>query len=285
MKEAWEAEYREWRKRDLSEERIVYAYADGVNFLVRLEEDRLTCLAIVGVREDGTKVVLALEDGYRESTESWLTLLRDLRDRGLAAPQLAVGDGALGFWGAIEEVYPTCRHQRCWVHKKRNLLDKLPDRLQDEGKKLIDAIVSAKSRADARKEVDLFEEAFAKTHPKAVECLKTDLEEMLTFFDFPKEHWIHLRTTHPIESTFAPTKARTKRTKGAGSREAGLAMAYKPLSTAQERWRRLNAPQRIRFVAEGAAFKDGEFADPLIADAVERAYRNPFSPSQERAAA
>lgn len=285
MKESWEAEYREWKRRDLSEERIVYVYADGVNFSVRLEEDRLTCLAIVGVREDGTKVVLALEDGYRESTESWLTLLRNLRDRGLAAPKLAVGDGALGFWGAIEEVYPTCRHQRCWVHKKRNLLDKLPDRLQEEGRKLIDAIVSAKSRADALMAVDLFEEAFAKTHPKAVECLKADLEKMLTYYDFPKEHWIHLRTTNPIESTFAPTKARTKKTKGAGSREAGLAMAFKLLTTAQKRWRRLNAPQLIQFVAAGAAFNDGTFADPLIAEAVERAYRSAFSPSQERAAA
>jgi transposase-like protein len=285
MKEGWESEYREWKRRDLSEERIVYVYADGVNFSVRLEEDRLTCLAIIGVREDGTKVVLALEDGYRESTESWLTLLRDLRDRGLAAPKLAVGDGALGFWGALDEVYPTCRKQRCWVHKKRNLLDKLPDRLQEEGKKRIDAIIASKSRAEALKAVDLFEEGFSKTHPKAVECLKADLEEMLTYFDFPKEHWIHLRTTNPIESTFAPTKARTKKTKGAGSREAGLAMAFKLLTTAQKRWRRLNAPQLIQFVAAGAAFKDGRFADPLIAEAVEKAYRIAFSPSQERAAA
>jgi transposase-like protein len=285
MKAAWEAEYQAWKERDLSSERIVYLYADGVNFSVRLEEDRLCCLALIGVRTDGTKVVLALEDGYRESSEAWLSVLRDLKQRGLAAPVLAIGDGALGFWAALSEVYPACRKQRCVVHKKRNVLDKLPDRLREEAKSFFDEIVTAPCRSDAIRAADRFEEAYGKSHPKALECLRSDLEELLTFFDFPKEHWIHLRTTNPIESTFAPTKARTKQTKGAGSRQAGLALAFKLLTTAQERWRRLNAPHLMEFVALGVRFEDGKVADPVISQAVERALQVPSTPSLERVAA
>lgn len=285
MKAAWETEYQAWKTRDLSSERLVYVYADGVNFPIRLEDDRLTCLALVGVRTDGTKVVLALEDGYRESAEAWLSVLRDLKERGLRAPMLAIGDGALGFWSALESVYPTCRAQRCWVHKKRNLLDKLPDRRQEEAKSFLDEILLAPTRATALTAVDRFEEAYGSTHPKAVECLKSDLEELLTYYDFPQEHWIHLRTTNPIEATFAPTKARTKQTKGAGSRQAGLAMAFKLLTTAQGRWRRLNAPHLMEFVALGVRFEDGRIADPAIAQAVERALQPPSTPLTERVAA
>lgn len=285
MKAGWEAEYREWKTRDLSGERLVYLYADGVNFSIRLEEDRLCCLALIGVRTDGSKVVLALEDGYRESSEAWLSVLRDLRDRGLKAPVLSIGDGALGFWAALAEVYPACRQQRCVVHKKRNVLDKLPDRLREEAKGFFDEVVTAERRSDALSAVDRFEEAYGKSHPKAVECLKSDLEALLTFFDFPKEHWVHLRTTNPIESTFAPTKARTKKTKGAGSRQAGLALAFKLLITAQERWRRLNAPHLMEFVALGVRFEDGKIADPALAQAVERALQASSTPSLERVAA
>jgi transposase-like protein len=285
MKAVWEEEYREWKERDLSEERIVYLYADGVNFSVRLEDDRLCCLALIGVRTDGAKVVLALEDGYRESSEAWLSLLRSLRDRGLKSPVLSIGDGALGFWAALSEVYPSSRQQRCVVHKKRNVLDKFPDRLQSEAKRFFEEVVTANCRSDALVAVDRFEEAYGKSYPKAVECLKSDLEALLTFFDFPKEHWVHLKTTNPIESTFAPTKARTKKTKGAGSRQAGLSMAFKLLTTAQDRWRRLNAPHLMEFVALGVRFQDGKIADPLIAQAVERALQTPTAPSLERVAA
>jgi transposase-like protein len=285
MKAVWEDEYQAWKERDLSSERIVYLYADGVNFSVRLEEDRLCCLALIGVRTDGSKVVVALEDGYRESSEAWLSLLRDLKQRGLSAPALSIGDGALGFWAALSEVYPSCRQQRCVVHKKRNVLDKFPDRLQAEAKSRFEEIVTAERRSDALAAAERFEAAYGKSHPKAVEGLRSDLEELLTFFDFPREHWVHLRTTNPIESTFSPTKARTKKTKGAGSRQAGLSMAFKLLVTAQERWRRLNAPHLMEFVALGVRFEDGKIADPLIAQAVERALQTSTAPSLERVAA
>ena len=193
---------------------------------------------------------------------------------------LAIGDGALGFWAALEEVYPSCHKQECWVHKKRNVLDKFPDRLQDEAKGFLDEILASKTRVEALSAVDRFEEAYAKTHPKAVDCLKLDLEELLAYFNFPKEHWVHLRTTNPDRSsTFSPTKARTKKTKGAGSRMAGLAMAFKLLTTAEARWRRINAPHLMEFVALGVRFEDGRIADPLIAQAVERALQTGPAPS------
>ena len=244
----------------------------------------MTCLAIIGVRTDGSKVVLALEDGHRESTESWLDLLRNLKKRGLKAPVLAIGDGALGFWAALKEVYPACRQQRCWVHKKRNVLDKFPKRLQEEAKGFLDMIIGSETRAKARAAVDRFEEAYGKAHPKAVASLKSDLDDLLTYYDFPKEHWVHLRTTNPIESTFAPTKARTKKTKGAGSRKAGLAMAFKLLTTAEAKWRRLNAPQLMEFVALGVEFEDGRIADPVLAETLERLlHLSPPNPTEKAA--
>jgi transposase-like protein len=253
----WQEERRGWQKRLLKGKDYVYIWADGVNFNVRLEEDRLTCLVIIGVNIDGTKEVIAIEEGYRESTESWASVLRDLKRRGMPAPVLAVGDGALGFWAALREVYPETREQRCWVHKIANVLDKLPKRLQARAKMMLHEIMRAPSRQEAEDEITHFVEEYQARYPKAAECLTTDQDTLLTFFDFPAEHWIHLRTTNPIESPFATVKARTRVTKGAGSRKAGLAMAFKLILAAQDRWRRVNAAHLVALVRAGATFKDG----------------------------
>jgi transposase-like protein len=258
LKEGWEAEYRQWQERDLTGTDYVYVWADGVTFSIRLEEDRLTCLVLIGVRRDGTKELIALEDGYRESEEAWLTLLRGLKRRGLPAPALAVGDGALGFWNALAQVYPETQPQRCWVHKLRNVLDKLPDRLQERAKELLRQVMYAEDEAGAETARAAFAAAFGAKHEKAVTCLTEDWEELLTFMRFPAEHWPHLRTSNVIESVFSPAKVRTKKTKGAGSRTAGLAMAYKLVSSAQQRWRKVNAPHLVRLVREGVRFKDGK---------------------------
>jgi transposase-like protein len=258
LKSIWEEEYKAWRKRSLEGKVYVYIWADGVYFNVRLGEDRLACLVIVGVLEDGTKEVIALEDGYRESTESWLSLLRDLKSRGMQAPTLAVGDGALGFWAALREVYPQTQEQRCWVHKNANVLDKLPKRLQPRAKMMLHEAMYAPDRKSAQEEIQRFVAEFETRYPKAVECLVKNLDTLLSFFDFPAQHWIHLRTTNPIESTFATVKARTRQTKGAGSRKAGLALAFKLILAAQDRWRKVNAPHLVALVQAGVQFKDGE---------------------------
>lgn len=258
LKEGWETEYRAWRQRELRDTDYVYVFADGVNFSIRLEEDRLTCLVMVGVTRDGRKELLALEDGYRESTEAWLDLLRSLKKRGMPAPALAVGDGALGFWAALAEVYPETAVQRCWVHKLRNVLDKLPDRLQEKAKDLLRLVMYADSRKEAGQARSLFEKEFGEKHEKAVTCLQEDWDELLTFLDFPAEHWLHLRSSNVIESVFSPAKVRARKTKGAGSRRAGLAMAYKLVASAQCRWRKINAPHRVRLLREGVKFKDGQ---------------------------
>jgi putative transposase len=254
----WQEEYSAWRKRSLAGREYVYVWADGVYFNVRLEEDRLACLVIVGVLPTGRKEVIALEDGYRESTESWASVLRDLKRRGMVAPLLAIGDGNLGFWAALRDVYPETKAQRCWKHKLANVLDKLPKRLQSKAKDQLHEVMYAPDRASALEEIAVFEQAYGARYPKAVETLHKDQEQMLTFFDFPAEHWRHLRTTNPIESTFATVKARTKKTKGAGSRQAGLAMAWKLLMSAQQRWRRVNAPHLVALVKAAVAFPDGE---------------------------
>jgi len=254
----WQDEYQAWRKRSLVGKDYVYIWADGVYFRVRLEEDRLACLVIIGVLADGTKEVIALEDGYRESQESWACLLRDLKRRGMPAPVLAVGDGALGFWGALRDVYPKTREQRCWVHKIANVLDKLPKRLQARAKTMLHEIMRAPDRQSAEEDIERFVQEFEARYPKAVECLVKDQETMLTLFDFPAEHWIHLRTTNPIESAFATVKSRTRQTKGAGSRKAGLALASKLILAAQERWRKVNAPHLVALVRAGIEFKDGK---------------------------
>jgi putative transposase len=254
----WEEEHEGWCKRPLTGKEYVYVWADGVYFNVRLGEDKqLACLVLVGALPDGTKEVIALQDGYRESTDSWLSLLRDLKRRGMPAPRLATGDGALGFWAALRQVYPGTEEQRCWVHKIANILDKLPKRVQPRAKDMLHEIMYAPNRQGAMEDIQRFAQEFQAKYPKAVECLLKDQDELLTFFDFPAEHWIHLRTTNPIESTFSTVKARTKRTKGAGSRKAGLAMAFKLLLGAEKRWRRINAPHLVALVQAGVKFLDG----------------------------
>jgi len=254
----WQEEYDVWRKRSLQGKDYVYLWADGVYFTVRLEEDRLACLVIMGVLPDGRKEVIAIEDGYRESTESWASLLRDLKRRGMLAPILAVGDGGLGFWAALREVYPETQEQRCWKHKIANVLDKLPKRLQPRAKGMLHEIMNAPDRQSAVEDITRFAEEFAARYPKAVESLTKDQDQLLTFFDFPAEHWMHLRTTNPVESPFATVKARTKVTKGAGSRKAGLAMAFKLLLAAEQHWRKVNAPHLVALVRAGVKFPNGQ---------------------------
>lgn len=254
----WQEEYKAWSKRSLAGKEYVYIWADGVYFNIRLEEDRLACLVIVGVLPDGRKEIIALEDGYRESTESWASVLRDLKRRGMGAPMLAIGDGSLGFWTALRDVFPETKEQRCWKHKIANVLDKLPKRLQTRAKEQLHEIMYAPDRKSALEEIAVFKKEYAARYAKAVETLTKDQERMLTFFDFPAEHWLHLRTTNPIESTFATVKARTKKTKGAGSRKAGLAMAWKLLLAAEQRWRKVNAPHLVALVKAGVEFTDGQ---------------------------
>ena len=255
---AWQEEYKAWSKRSLAGKEYVYIWADGVYFNIRLEEDRLACLVIVGVLPDGRKEVIALEDGYRESTESWASVLRDLKRRGMAAPTLAIGDGNLGFWTALRDVFPETKEQRCWKHKIANVLDKLPKRLQARAKEQLHEIMYAPDRKSALEEIAVFEKEYGARYAKAVETLTKDQDHMLTFIDFPAEHWLHLRTTNPIESTFATVKARTKKTKGAGSRKAGLAMAWKLLLAAEQRWRKVNAPHLVALVKAGVDFPNGQ---------------------------
>jgi putative transposase len=254
----WETEYQAFQQRDLSERDFVYVWADGVRFPVRLEEDPLCCLVLVGVRPDGAKEVIALEEGYSESEEAWLSLLRSVKRRGLRAPVLAVGDGAMGFWAALGRVYPETQRQRCWVHKERNVLSKLPQRLLGKAKEQLHQIMYAPDRESAQEEIRRFREEFGEKYAKAVACLEEDQEELLTFMQFPAAHWVHLRTTNPIEATFAPAKGRAKKTKGAGSRKAGLAMAFKLIESAQDRWRKINAPHLVGQVREGRRFPDGQ---------------------------
>jgi transposase-like protein len=261
----WQEEHEGWRKRLLTGKEYVYVWADGVYFNVRLGEDKkLACLVLVGVLPDGTKEVIALKDGYRESTESWLGLLRDLERRGMPAPKLATGDGALGFWSALRQVYPETEEQRCWVHKIANVLDKLPKRVQPRAKDMLHEIMRAPDRQSALEDIERFSREFEAKYPKAVDTLTRGQDELLTFFDYPAEHWIHLRTTNPIESPFATVKARTRKTKGAGSRKAGLAMAFKLLLAAEKRWRRINAPHLVALVQAGVKFPDGQ-RQPVLA--------------------
>lgn len=256
LTEAWQAEHAEWSERDLSGVDYVYWWVDGIHFNVRLEDDRLCTLVIVGVRPDGTKELVALADGYRESTESWAELLRSLRHRGLSAPVLATGDGALGFWAALRDVFPGTKEQRCWVHASANVLDAMPKRVHPEAKTALAKIYNAESRAQALEAVRAFAGEF-KDFDKAVKKVTSNLDALLAFYDFPAEHWIHLRTTNPIESTFSTVRLRTRVTRGAGSRKAALAMAYKLLDTAQDRWRKIGGAELVALVRAGAVFIDG----------------------------
>jgi transposase-like protein len=258
LKEVWQAEFQDWSQRSLKGKEYVYVWADGVHFNIRLEEDRQCILVLLGATADGRKELIAIADGYRESEQSWKALLLDVKARGLVMdPKLATGDGALGFWKAIGQVFPTTREQRCWVHKTANVLDKLPKRLQPEAKQKLHQIWMAQTRAEADKACDLFLATYQAKYPKATECLAKDRSVLLTFYDFPAEHWIHLRTTNPIESTFATVRLRHRRTKGNGSRTACLTMVFKLLQSASQKWRLLNGSQLLPDVIAGVQFING----------------------------
>lgn len=258
LKGVWETEYQAWSQRSLEGKHYVYVWADGIYFNIRLQDDRQCILVLMGATADGQKEVIAIEDGFRESEQSWRGLLLDSKARGLTIdPKVAVGDGALGFWKALPQVYPTTREQRCWVHKTANVLDKLPKSMQPKAKEMLHDIWQAATRQDADKAFDLFVATFEAKYPKATECLSKDRAELLVFYDFPAEHWIHLRTTNPIESTFATVRLRTVKTKGTGNRIACLTMVFKLLESAAKHWRLLNGSKLLGDVIAGVVYVDG----------------------------
>ncbi|MFI6991785.1 IS256 family transposase [Nonomuraea wenchangensis] len=261
LTEQWKAEQRAFADRDLSGVDYVYLWADGIHVNIRLEEHKLCLLVLIGVRADGRKELIALTDGYRESTESWADLLRDCARRGMRAPVLAIGDGALGFWSALAEVFPQARAQRCWFHNIANVLGALPKSAHPGAKKALAEIWNAESKDHALAAVAAFEAAYGAKFGKAVAKVTDDVEELLAFYDYPAEHWRHLRTTNPIESTFATVRHRTKVTKGPGSRAAGLAMAFKLIESAQSRWRAVNGAHLVALVRAGATFIDGKLVE------------------------
>lgn len=258
LKADWWDDYEAWRKRDLGTRRFLYIWADGVYFKPRMAEEKQCVLVIVGADEYGRKELLAMIDGFRESAESWRELLLDLRRRGLKQdPKLAIGDGALGFWTALREVFATTREQRCWVHKTMNVLNALPKSLQDKAKSHLHDIWQAETKAEAGAAFDFFVETYGVKYDKAVAKLVKDREALLTFYDYPAEHWKHIRTSNPIESTFATVRHRTKRTKGCLSRRTGLAMAFKLMMSAQGKWRKLDGQNRLPEIIQGIEFRDG----------------------------
>jgi len=263
LKEGWQAEHQAWSKRSLADKRYVYFWADGVYFNIRLGNDgegqnRQCILVILGATPEGKKELVAIQDGYRESEQSWRELLLDLKARGLKeAPKLAVGDGALGFWSALRKVFGETREQRCWVHKTANVLNDLPKGKQAKAKQALHDIWMAETKADAERAFKLFVEMYRAKYPKAAECLAKDREVLLTFYDFPAEHWVHIRTTNPIESTFATVRLRTRKTKGCGSRAACLAMVFKLAQSAQQHWRALNGATLLKDVSRGIPFING----------------------------
>jgi len=258
LKEQWTGEYEAWCKRDLSEERYVYLWADGIYCNVRLDDERQCLLVIMGATADGRKQLLAVHDGFRESELSWIEVLEDLKARGLQmAPRLAVGDGALGFWAALRKVYPATREQRCWVHKTANVLEKLPRSMQGKAKGMLHDIYLAETSEAANKAFDRFTSLYRAKYDKAVACLEKDRDQLLAFYDFPAEHWAHLRTTNPIESAFASVRLRHRRTKGNGSRQASLTMIFMLARQAERHWRKLNGSEMIIHILEGKTFKDG----------------------------
>ncbi len=258
LKMAWADEYERWTRRDLSAKRYVYFWADGIYFRPRLDHDKQCLLVIIGADEVGNKDIVGLSDGYRESAQSWLELLLDLKRRGLTVPpELATGDGALGFWKALRQVYGQAAEQRCWVHKTANVLNKMPKSLQSKAKGHLQDIWMAETRSDAEKAFDFFQEAYGTKYDKAVDCLTKDRERLLTFYDLPAEHWKHLRSTNPIESTFATVRLRTIKTKGCLSRKTALAMVFKLLLSARKKWRRLDGSNHLTEVIQGVKFNDG----------------------------
>jgi transposase-like protein len=259
LKEVWQGELEHWRRRDLSARRYVYFWADGIYFSPRLDHDKQCILVIIGAYELGRKELLAIADGYRESAQSWREVLLDLKRRGLkVAPELATGDGALGFWKALREVYGTAREQRCWVHKNANVLNKLPKSVQPRAKQHLQDIWMAETKREAEKAFDFFLEAYGAKYDKAAACLAKDRDVLITFYDFPAEHWKHIRTTNPIESTFATVRLRTTKTKGCLSRMTALTMVFKLCQSASKKWRRLDGSHQLVEIIRGVKFKDGE---------------------------
>jgi transposase-like protein len=261
LTETWKAEQRAFAARDLSQADYVYLWADGIHVNIRLEEHKLCLLVMIGVRADGRKELIVLADGYREPAESWADLLRDCARRGMRAPVLAVGDGALGFWNGLREVFPQAREGRCWFRKTGNVLAALPKSAHRGAKKALAEIWGAEDKPHALAAVKAFEAAYGARFPKATAKITGDEEELLAFYDYPAGHWVHLRTTNPIEPAFATVRHRTKVTKGPGSRAAGLAMAFKLIESAQDRWRAVNAPHLVALVRAGAAFINGKLVE------------------------
>ena len=259
LKAVWQQDFEAWSERSLADKRYVYFWVDGIHFNIRLEEERQCILVVMGATADGKKELVAVQDGFRESEQSWKELLLDLKARGLSEePELAVGDGALGFWKALAQVFGTTREQRCWVHKTGNVLNHLPKSKQGKAKDMLHAVWMADTKANANRALDRFVETFEAKYPKATACLAKDRDVLLTFYDFPAEHWVHIRTTNPIESTFSTVRLRTRRTKGCGSRVACLTMVFRLTLCAERHWRALNGAERLADVIRGISFTDGE---------------------------
>src|SRR4051794_6194197 len=257
----WQDQARAFNARSLAGSDYVYCWVDGIHLKVRLDADKVCLLVVIGVRADGRKELVALADGFRESSESWADLLRDAKRRGMTAPVLAVGDGALGFWKAVRDVFPETREQRCWFHKIANVLNALPKSAQPAAKAALAEIYNAEDKTHAAAAARSFAAEYGVKWPKAAAKITDDLDVLLGFYDFPAEHWIHLRTTNPIESTFATVRLRTRVTKGPGSRAAGVAMAFKLIESAQTRWRAVNAPHLVALVRAGATFVNGQLVE------------------------
>jgi putative transposase len=266
LKRIWEDEYLTWAKRDLTGKQYLYLWVDGIYTNVRLTDDRCCMLTIMGATSPGDKELVAVADGYRESKQSWKEVLLDCKSRGLIIPpKLAVGDGALGFWAALDEVFPTTKRQRCWVHKTGNILDKMPKSIQSKAKSMIHDMYMAPTKEAAGKAYRLFTDTFEAKYPKAVECLTKDEEDLFAFYSFPAQHWKHIRTTNPIESTVATVRLRTRKTKGSGSRIAALTMVWKLCMEAEKSWRKLSGYRLLQLVEEDKVFVNGELVDEVAA--------------------
>lgn len=257
MKQAWTAGYEEWRKNRFEGKKYCYVWVDGIYFNIQGSEDKLCTLVMIGVNEKGEKELMMVEEGYRESSETWAVLLRQMKEKGLASPKLFIGDGSLGFWKALKEVFPEAKVQRCWVHKIRNILDKLPKALHSKAKSMLHEIYYAPSEAEARKAVEAFKKTFEAKYYQAVECLMKDLDKLLTFYQFPAEHWSHIRSSNAIESTFSTVRLRTKKMRGCGNRETIKVMVFKLLEKASKRWRKLRGHEKVLLVLTGVIFLDG----------------------------
>ncbi len=258
LKQRWTEDYKAWSKRSLAEKQYAYIWVDGIHFNVRMSENKLCTLVVMGATKEGEKELIAIEGGYRESTESWSYLLRDLKTRGMKPPKLFIGDGALGFWAAAAEVYPESRNQRCWVHKTANILDKLPKKLQAKAKTMLHEMYLAETKADALVAHRSFIETYEAKYPKAVKCLNDSYEALFAFYDFPAKHWCHIRTTNPIESTFATVRKRTYATRGQGTEASTLAFAFKLAEEASKTWRRLRGHETIiKLYDPSIIFEDG----------------------------